>query len=102
MNLKLWATALRDGSHTPNSTSTLLSFNQGLPEYSALGVGCNVYRRTTRQGQWQAGGLFLTPGHHPCPTMPPAVLAWYGLAETPSLLGKTFAEAADILDPPTA
>lgn len=102
-NLKLWAAALRDGSHRPNNSSDLISYDENShPSYSALGVGCNTYRRTMRLGQWVRGGLFSTPGHHPCRTMPPAVLAWYGLTETPSLLGKTFAEAADILDPPAA
>ena len=98
-NVKLWSAALRDGSHTPNGTTALLSFDaHAKPAYSALGVGCNVYRRTTQYGQWEAGGRFTAPGYHPCPTMPPAVLAWYGLLETPSLLGLTFAQAADALD----
>ena len=98
-NLKLWATALRNGSHAPNNVPAMIRFTDGPPEYSALGVGCSVYRRTTGRGLWIAGGLFQLPGSHPCPTMPAAVLEWYGLEETPSLLGKTFAEAADILDP---
>lgn len=102
-NLKLWANALRVGSHTPNNSDALISFDaNGLPSYSALGVGCNTYRQTTRHGEWVRGGLFSSPGYHPAPIMPPAVRKWYGLSETPSLLGKTFAEAADILDPPTA
>lgn len=100
-NLKLWATALR-GNWPDNSSATLITFNgQGIPAYSALGVGCEVFRRTTHTGSWKADGRFVLPSQHPRPTMPPEVLAWYGLTETPSLLGKPFTEAAEVLDPIT-
>jgi hypothetical protein len=66
-------------------------------KFCILALGCEAFRITTGQGHWSTDGAFVVPGERPhFSTMPPAVVAWYGLAEgDPVLKGQHLSELND-------
>lgn len=101
-----WVTALRSGE-----------FEQGRSQlrrgntFCCLGVLCELYRRTTGNGEWLTGGYFLGVSD----VLSPIVRDWAGLTESNPVVsdgahcsasslaekndtGASFSEIADIID----
>lgn len=99
-----WVAALRSGEFE-QGRSQLRKGNT----FCCLGVLCELYRRTTGDGEWLTGGYFLGVSD----VLSPIVRDWAGLAENNPVLardtcptslaerndaGITFSEIADIID----
>jgi hypothetical protein len=100
---QLLLAALRSGEF--NQCQDMMHNSSG--EFDALGVACEVYRRTTSDGKW-SGVVFFVGDDNRMFILPDVVREWYGWSDStgdngldiPKMndTGSTFKEIADAIE----
>ncbi len=89
--IRLWVAALRSGEFQQGKD--LLRHGDF---YCCIGVGCEVYRRTTKDGAWLRSE-FEASGSYSTTAFPNTVRDWYGLPSASPLAntGRHFSDMND-------
>jgi hypothetical protein len=83
---KLWIKALRSGKYK-QARSALRVVENGDTGYCCLGVLCEVYRRSTKRGDWE-GSTFMVDGVYSMSQVPSPVCDWAKLEQPNPRLGR--------------
>ena len=85
---RLWLKALRSGKFEQQQSALRVIEDGKVIGYCCLGVLCEVYHRSTKQGKWTYS-TFSVNGSESMSQLPDPVCAWAGVDDRNPKLGRT-------------